>query len=65
MAFIFFGLWILFLSTVEYGYQPQQSPIMFFPLPGYLLLMLYWIRYWIMEPGTLWYETIAGKDNSQ
>ncbi len=63
MALIFLGLWILFLTTVEYGYQPQQSPIMFFPLPGYLLIMLYWIRWWAERPDELWYETIAGKGN--
>ena len=63
MVVIFLGLWILFLKTVEYGYQPQQSPIMFFPLPGYLLLMLYWIRWWTERPDELWYERISAKGN--
>ena len=63
MVLIFLGLWILFLKTVEYGYQPQQSPIMIFPLPGYLLLMLYWIRWWTERPDELWYETISSKGN--
>lgn len=62
MILLFLGLWILFITTVEYGYQPQQSPIMFFPLPGYLLLMLYWIRWWVIRPDELWYEKIVNKD---
>jgi len=63
MAVIFIGLWVLFVSTIEYGYQPQQSPIMFFPLPGYLLILFYWIRYWIKKPDTLWYESIVDQEN--
>lgn len=44
------GLWILFLDTIEYGYQPQQHEIMFFPLPLFLLVGLYWIRWWVVHP---------------
>ena len=44
---LFLGLWGLFLKTVSYGVQPQQSPIMFFPLPLFLLLGLYWVRWWV------------------
>ena len=41
---LFVGLWTLFLGTIEYGAQPQQHPIMFFPLPLFLLIGLYWVR---------------------
>ncbi len=34
---VFFGLWILFLMTLEKGTQPVQNPIMLFPLPVLLL----------------------------
>jgi len=50
LLFLFLGLWGLFLSTVEYRYQPVQNPIMFLPLPAFLLLGLYWIRWWISKP---------------
>lgn len=46
LLILFIGLWGLFISTIEYGYQPQQSPIMIFPLPGLLLILLYWVRWW-------------------
>jgi hypothetical protein len=50
VAVLFFGLWALFLATVEYGAQPQQHPIMFFPLPLFVLLGLYLGRTWAMNP---------------
>ncbi|NPV76884.1 MAG: DUF2029 domain-containing protein [Anaerolineae bacterium] len=53
MAILLVSLWLLFLSTVEYGYQPQQSPIMFLPLPGFLLVGFYWIRWWVIHPGSV------------
>ncbi|UCH59672.1 MAG: DUF2029 domain-containing protein [Anaerolineales bacterium] len=44
------GLWIIFLSSLEYHGQLLQSSIMFFPLPVYLLIMLYWLRWWAIKP---------------
>jgi hypothetical protein len=44
------GVWWLFLATLEVGAQPIQSPIMFFPLPIFLLIGLYWIRWWVLRP---------------
>jgi len=37
---LFFGLWGLFLATIQRGDQAVQSPVMFFPLPIFLLLGL-------------------------
>jgi hypothetical protein len=50
MVFITIGLWFLFLSTVQYGDQPQQHSIMFFPLPLILFIGLYWVRWWATRP---------------
>jgi hypothetical protein len=47
---LFFGVWWLFLATLETGDQPIQSSIMFFPLPVFLLIGLYWIRWWVLRP---------------
>ena len=47
---LFFGVWWLFLATLERGIQPVQNPIMFFPLPVFLLIGFYWIRWWILRP---------------
>jgi len=53
------GLWVLFIATLEHGYQPVQSPVMFFPLPAFLLVMLYWVRWWAMRPPSAWVDEIA------
>ncbi len=50
MLILLVGLWNLFLSTVERGAQPVQSPIMFFPLPAFVFLLLYWVRWWAVTP---------------
>lgn len=50
MILLFFGLWWLFLSTLQPGEQPIQSPIMFFPLPFFLFITLYWVRWWVLRP---------------
>ncbi|HSQ26171.1 MAG TPA: glycosyltransferase family 87 protein [Anaerolineales bacterium] len=47
---LFFGLWWLFLTTLQPGDQPIQNPIMFFPLPVFLFITLYWVRWWVLRP---------------
>jgi hypothetical protein len=42
------GLWWLYLETTGIGPGLSQSPIMFFPLPVFVFIMLYWIRYWAL-----------------
>ena len=41
---LFFGLWGLFLATIQRGDQLIQSPVMFFPLPIFLLVGMVSIR---------------------
>ena len=52
------GIWAVFLNTIEYGAQPVQSAVMFFPLPAFLFLTLYWVRWWAVQPPSLWYESL-------
>ena len=47
---LFFGLWWLFLMTVGPIDRTAQQSIMFFPFPLYLLLSLYWVRWWVLRP---------------
>jgi hypothetical protein len=54
IAILMIGVWAIFLATIEYTYQPVQSPIMFFPLPIILFFCLYWIRWWTLKPSDLW-----------
>ena len=41
------GIWVLFLVTLQKSYQPIQNPIMFFPLPFIVFILLYWVRWWV------------------
>jgi hypothetical protein len=50
-------IWIIFISTLERSYQPIQNPILFFPLPLILFILLYWIRSWAILPPKLFYDT--------
>ena len=56
---LFFGLWILFIQTAIPGSQVQQSPIMFLPLPAVLLALLYWVRWWVFRPPSVWFDEVA------
>jgi Glycosyltransferase family 87 len=58
MIILFFGLWVLFLKTLQPGPQPIQSSIMFFPLPLFLLIGLYWVRWWATRPPILLIDQI-------
>jgi hypothetical protein len=46
LSVLFLGLWGLFIATIKWLDQPIQHPIMLFPLPVFLLLVigLDWIR---------------------
>jgi hypothetical protein len=57
------SLWALFIRTVQNSYQPIQNPILFFPLPLILLILLYWIRFWATRPPKLFYETFHQDEN--
>jgi hypothetical protein len=50
LSILMVGLWALFLATIQHGDQPIQSPIMFFPLPGVMLILMYWVRWWAVTP---------------
>jgi len=63
MILLLLGLWALFVFTLEPGYQPQQSPIMFFPLPLFVIVGLYWIRWWAIKPPSLWFDNVAMFDD--
>lgn len=51
LLFVLFTLpWFIFLRTISFEYQPIQSPVMFFPLPLILIVMMYWVRWWAKNP---------------
>jgi hypothetical protein len=47
---LFITPWYIFLNSISYEYQPIQSPLMFFPLPFLLLILMYWVRWWAKNP---------------
>ncbi|HEX9018429.1 MAG TPA: glycosyltransferase family 87 protein [Anaerolineaceae bacterium] len=61
MIALLVGIWALFLATLQRADQPVQSPIMFFPLPAFLLLTLFWVRWWAVAPPTVWYDQLEGR----
>ncbi len=64
MLLITASLWFIFLKTVDNSSgQPQQSPVMFFPLPALLLVLLYWVRWWAFHPGSIWFDLVYDREN--
>lgn len=53
LGLMFFIPWAIFLETIIFADQPMQHPVMFFPVPTFLLLMLYWVRWWAIHPRRL------------
>jgi hypothetical protein len=64
MLLVLFGLWGLFLLTLERGTQPQQNPIMFFPFPLLVFLGLYWIRWWAVSPVRVLVDSLKIVENT-
>lgn len=44
---LLFGLWLLFLNTVQGN---LEQPVMYLPLPLICLLGLWWVRWWAIRP---------------
>lgn len=58
------GLWWVFISTLSViNGQPQQSAVMFFPLPAVLGVMLLWVRWWAFHPPNLWFNMLYDQEN--
>ncbi|MCH7586947.1 MAG: DUF2029 domain-containing protein [Chloroflexi bacterium] len=53
LILLFFGLWILFIRTVNGN---LEDPVMYLPLPTMMLLGLWWVRWWFIRPVSLPYE---------
>lgn len=48
------GLWALFILTVDGN---LENPVMYMPLPIFMLISLWWIRWWYIRPSRLPLET--------
>lgn len=56
LLLLFIGIWVVYIATIQYSYQPVQSAVMFFPLPIVLLICLYWVRWWALKPPEVWFD---------
>lgn len=52
LGVLFVGIWALFLLTLQPSQQFGESLLLFFPAPVFLLLSLYWLRWWVQKPQT-------------
>jgi cell division protein FtsW (lipid II flippase) len=50
LSLLFFVPWLIFVRTIDFGYQPVQSPVLFFPVPIMIIVGLYWVRWWVENP---------------
>jgi hypothetical protein len=57
------GLWWLYFETTWFGPGLNQSPIMIIPLPVFVFLMLYWIKYWALGSTQLPVEKLEALKN--
>ena len=60
---LFIVPWVIFLQTVTYGNQPLKHPIMLFTLPLFLLITLYWVRWWSINPRRLLVEELRAYED--
>jgi cell division protein FtsW (lipid II flippase) len=58
---LFAAIWAIFINTLEVGAQPVQSAVMFFPLPAFMIIALYWVRWWTVQPPAVWYDLLEGR----
>lgn len=61
LVLLFVGIWLVFIRTLERAYQPIQSPMLFFPLPMFLFIALYWVRWWAVRPLPTWVSTLTNR----
>lgn len=61
IIFLFFGLWALFFNSASKGIPPNLAPFLFLALPFFLLIGLYWVRWWATRPPRLPLEDLISR----
>lgn len=56
------GIWFLRLSTAAFGPTQTLNPLLFLPLPAFLIITLYWVRWWAIQPPNVWFDWISMPD---
>jgi len=53
------GIWLLLLNGVQRGIQPDLDPIIYFLTPLVILVGLYWVKWWAVNPDQLPLEKVS------
>jgi hypothetical protein len=62
MILLFAGLWALYQPPLAVEYDRTLELVFFFPLPVFLFLALYWVRWWAVRP-PMWFDLIYQREN--
>lgn len=63
MALLGGGLWLLFPNPASSTLLKQNLGL-FFPLPIFLFISMYWVRWWAIQPPSVWLDLISSQENS-
>jgi hypothetical protein len=58
------GLWIIYWNGAKQGYDARHMPVLLFPLPLFLWLTLYWVRWWAIRPPRLYVEALRVEEGN-
>jgi hypothetical protein len=53
------GIWLVLLNGVQRGVQPDLDPIIYFLTPTIILVGLYWVKWWAVNPDQLLLQKIS------
>lgn len=59
---LFGGIWGLHLATTSKGLLSLPDPLLFLPLPAFLIITLYWVRWWAIRPPNVWIDNLYTRD---
>jgi hypothetical protein len=57
LAIMLFGIWGIYSGRS--GKPLDESTLLIIPLPLFLALVLYWVRWWAIRSPNLWFDTLA------
>jgi hypothetical protein len=57
------GLWLIYTRSGGTVLNVVPAPELFLPLPAFLLVMLYWVRWWAVRSPTLWIDWMYQQEN--
>lgn len=56
------GVWWLYEASVNPASSTMQMAVMFIPTPAFLILMLYWIRWWTFHTPRYWLDEMLDEE---